>query len=84
MRLLDEQGFEPEAEGNELHMRRCPFHDLAEQHPQVVCAAHRGLISGALEELGSELRGSELDVFVGPISASRGSAHPGLTPLSAP
>ena len=66
VRLLDEQGFAPDAEGNEVRMRRCPFHDLAEQHPEVVCAVHRGLISGALEELGSELHVDALDVFVEP------------------
>src|SRR5262249_28037321 len=51
-RLLEEQGFRPDADGREIRMRRCPFHDLAEQHPEVVCAVHRGMISGALEELG--------------------------------
>ncbi|HST24499.1 MAG TPA: helix-turn-helix domain-containing protein [Gaiellaceae bacterium] len=66
VRLLDEQGFEPEARGAELHMHRCPFHDLAEQHPEVVCAVHRGLISGALDELGSRFEVSELAVFVRP------------------
>jgi predicted ArsR family transcriptional regulator len=65
-RVLDEQGFEPETQGREVHMRRCPFHDLAEQHPAVICAVHRGLISGALEELGTELEVGELDVFVEP------------------
>jgi predicted ArsR family transcriptional regulator len=65
-RVLDEQGFAPEVHDREVHMRRCPFHDLAEGHPQVVCAAHRGLISGALAELGSELEVAELDVFVRP------------------
>jgi predicted ArsR family transcriptional regulator len=47
-------------------MRRCPFHSLAEQHPEVVCAVHRGLISGALDELGSRLEVDGLDVFVEP------------------
>ena len=47
-------------------MHRCPFHDLAEQYPDVVCAAHRGLISGALEELGSPLGVAELEIFVEP------------------
>jgi predicted ArsR family transcriptional regulator len=64
--LLAEQGFEPEAEGDEIRMRRCPFHSLAEQHPEVVCAVHRGLISGALDELGSRLEVGELEVFVRP------------------
>jgi predicted ArsR family transcriptional regulator len=64
--LLDQQGFAPEAAEGEIQMRRCPFHELAETHPEVVCAVHRGLISGALGELGSGLEVEELDVFVRP------------------
>jgi len=66
VRVLEEEGFVPDAHGTDVHMHRCPFHDLAEQHPEVVCAVHRGLISGALEELGSGLEVRELDVFVEP------------------
>ena len=47
-------------------MHRCPFHDLAEAHPEVVCPVHKGLISGALEALGSQLEVEGLDVFVRP------------------
>jgi predicted ArsR family transcriptional regulator len=65
VRLLDQQGFEPDAEGTEVRMHRSPFHDLAEQYPSVVCAV-RGLVSGALEELGSDLEVGELAVFVEP------------------
>jgi predicted ArsR family transcriptional regulator len=65
-RLLDEEGFSAEAHGREIHMRRCPFHELAETNPGVVCAVHRGLMAGALEELGSGLRVEGLDVFVRP------------------
>jgi predicted ArsR family transcriptional regulator len=64
--LLTEQGFEPESAAGEIRMHRCPFHDLAESQPQIVCAVHRGLIDGALEELGSDLRIEALDVFVRP------------------
>jgi predicted ArsR family transcriptional regulator len=64
--LLDQQGFAPEAAEGEIRMRRCPFHELAETHPEVVCAVHRGLISGALGELGSKLEVEALDVFVEP------------------
>jgi predicted ArsR family transcriptional regulator len=64
--LLAEQGFEPEAGEREIEMRRCPFHDLAETNPEVVCAVHRGLISGALAELGSPLEVEELEVFPRP------------------
>jgi predicted ArsR family transcriptional regulator len=47
-------------------MRRCPFHDLAEAHGQVVCRVHHGLISGALAELGSTLEVESLEPFVRP------------------
>jgi predicted ArsR family transcriptional regulator len=65
-RVLDEQGFAPVAEGTEIQMRRCPFHDLAEQTPEIVCGVHRGIVSGALAELGSDLEVDRLDVFVRP------------------
>lgn len=64
--LLDQQGFTPAVKGCEIHMRSCPFHDLAETHPDVVCAVHKGLISGGLSALGSDLDVEGLDVFVEP------------------
>jgi predicted ArsR family transcriptional regulator len=64
--LLTQQGFEPEQTEAEIRMHRCPFHDLAETHPHIVCAVHRGLIAGALEELGSGLEIDELDIFPEP------------------
>jgi len=65
-RLLDEEGFAAEPHGTEIHMRRCPFHDLAGTNPEIVCGVHRGLMTGALEELGSDLEVEGLDVFVKP------------------
>ena len=65
-RLLDEEGFAAVAEGTDIHMRRCPFHDLAETNPEIVCAVHRGLIAGSLEGLGSGLQVEGLDIFVQP------------------
>lgn len=64
--LLDEQGFEPRVHGRSIAMHRCPFRDLAESDPSVVCAVHRGLIDGVLAELGSPLTVFELDVFPQP------------------
>ena len=65
-RLLDEEGFVASAEGAEIHMRRCPFHALAETSPAIVCGVHRGLIAGALDELDSALDVAGLDIFVRP------------------
>lgn len=64
--LLAEQGFEPLAAGRHVEMHRCPFHDLAETVPEVVCAVHRGIVDGMLEELGSPLAVAELEVFPRP------------------
>jgi predicted ArsR family transcriptional regulator len=61
--MLDEQGFAPEPDAGGVALRRCPFYDLAEQHPEVVCAVHKGLIAGALDELGSDFE-VELEPFV--------------------
>lgn len=65
-RLLDDEGFAAEPQGSEIHMHRCPFHDLAETNPDIVCGVHLGLMAGALEELGSDLEVEGLDVFVRP------------------
>ena len=64
--LLDDQGFAPEVAPDQIRMRRCPFHELAETQPEIVCAVHRGLIDGAFAELGAPLGVEELDVFVEP------------------
>lgn len=64
--ILAEQGFEPHADELAIRMHRCPFHDLAEAHPEVVCAVHRGLITGALETLGSNLSVRALEIFPQP------------------
>ena len=66
VRLLDEHGFEPERENGDVLMHRCPFRDLAEQHGDVVCAVHLGLIRGALVEIGAPVTATRLEPFVEP------------------
>ena len=66
VRLLDEHGFEPERENGDVLMHRCPFRDLAEQHGDVVCAVHLGLIRGALAEIGAPVTATRLEPFVEP------------------
>jgi predicted ArsR family transcriptional regulator len=64
--FLAQEGFRPTADSDEIRMHRCPFRELAEDGQRIVCAAHSGLISGALSELGSELEVERLDSFVEP------------------
>jgi predicted ArsR family transcriptional regulator len=68
--LLDDVGFEPALERRrgerQIHMRPCPFLELARDHQDVVCPIHLGLIRGALAELGASTTASELRPFVEP------------------
>jgi predicted ArsR family transcriptional regulator len=53
---LTRLGFDPEiADGDDcltIGFMQCPFRDLAEANPAVVCGLHRGLVEGFVEEMG--------------------------------
>ena len=53
---LAELGFDPatatEGRAATIAFTSCPFRDLAEQYPDLVCNLHRGLIEGFVDELG--------------------------------
>lgn len=68
VQLLDDIGFRPElaADGSEIRLRHCPFHELARDRPEVVCGIHLGLIRGALEQLGATEETVRLVPFVTP------------------
>ena len=53
MHLLEEQGFEPRAEGNAIILGNCPFHALAQQHTNLVCEMNLRLLEGLLAGLGT-------------------------------
>jgi len=60
---LAELGFDP-ATGDggtavTIAFTHCPFRELAEAHPEVVCHLHRGIIEGFVEQLG----GASVDRF---------------------
>ncbi|HVM07821.1 MAG TPA: helix-turn-helix domain-containing protein [Acidimicrobiales bacterium] len=56
---LAELGFEP-AVGDDgtttaIAFTNCPFRDLAEAYPELVCNLHRGFIEGFVEEMGESV-----------------------------
>lgn len=59
-RLLSAVGFQPQTRRDgdtfSVRMRHCPFRELADAHGEVVCAVHRGLMEGALAELGAPVK----------------------------
>lgn len=54
---LTQLGFDPAVErdgdGTKISFLQCPFRDLAEAYPELVCSLHRGITAGALEQAGS-------------------------------
>jgi predicted ArsR family transcriptional regulator len=52
MRLLEDHGFEPRLAGRDIVLHNCPFHTLAQEHPELVCGMNLHLLEGVLEELG--------------------------------
>jgi predicted ArsR family transcriptional regulator len=68
--LLAELGFAPEPTdrrpAHEIRLRHCPFQNLAEQHGDVICAVHLGLMQGALTAMRAPVTVDRLDPFVEP------------------
>ena len=67
---LDGAGFDShvveQADGLDLHVSHCPFLEVAEQHHEVVCSVHLGLMRGILAEGGSTLSATSLEPLVQP------------------
>ena len=66
--LMDRLGFAPESspDGQRLRLTRCPLLEVAQQHPDIVCTVHTGLVRGALAELGDETTEVRLEPFAEP------------------
>lgn len=70
--LLDKLGFAPErdglAEGPQIRIgiRHCPFLELAESRPEVICPAHLGIMQGLAEGWRAPFTVARLDPFVEP------------------
>lgn len=63
-------GFEAGVAGrgaaSRVEIRPCPFLELVQEHGEVVCAVHRGLMTGLLDELGSRVTVESLVPFAEP------------------
>ena len=92
--LADEQarlGFDPEVvaldEAAVMAFAHCPFRELAEQHPDLVCSLHRGLVEGLVDGIGG-VAVARFHPLVGPqpLPGGAGVDHLQLAPgrLTAP
>lgn len=66
--ILDDIGFAPEVDtasnSPRILLHHCPFREIAEEHPDVACAVHLGLMRGVLSELRAPVQAAGLDPFV--------------------
>jgi predicted ArsR family transcriptional regulator len=86
--LLDNLGFAPTPEGGDeggmpeqIRLRHCPFLELAQEHEQLVCSVHLGLMQGALAELRAPVAADRLQPFAEPDSCL---AHLAPAPSAGP
>lgn len=67
---LDDIGFAPEAvttgRRRQVLLHHCPFRESAQEHGDVVCSVHLGLMRGMLRQLDAPLDAQQLDPFVEP------------------
>jgi predicted ArsR family transcriptional regulator len=53
--ILSERGYEPYGDdGGGLRLHNCPFHDLAQRSPELVCGINKAFIDGVLKGLGDD------------------------------
>jgi predicted ArsR family transcriptional regulator len=84
---LRDHGFEPWQDGSgSIQLRNCPFHSLAEQHPDMVCGMNLALMLGLIEGLDVPGLTAELSpqpgrccVVIGADHAAEGHAAEGHT-----
>jgi len=90
MQVLDSLGFTPQIVDRSdpgaavVHLRSCPFLDLALANPDVVCGVHLGVIGGALGALGASAADTDLEPFAAPgVCVVRVRTHPASMPAAA-
>ena len=54
--VLTELGFEPRCEGGRTVLANCPFHDVAQSNPALVCGLNEAFVSGVIEGAGESRR----------------------------
>lgn len=53
-RCLDDLGYEPVRVGARLRLRNCPFHDVVDVAPSLVCGLNHAMLTGVLAGLGAD------------------------------
>jgi predicted ArsR family transcriptional regulator len=75
--VLAGHGYEPRRDdAGTIRLRNCPFHQLAERHPETVCTMNLGLIEGVAAGLGRPGMRPVLDPSPGHCCVAIGAGRP--------
>jgi len=59
--VLDEQGYEPRADGSEVVLANCPFHALVDEQRDLVCGMNYDLLAGMAAAVGDDVLTARLE-----------------------
>ena len=67
IQVLDQLGFDPEqVDAKVIGLRHCPFLELAQVNPDVICALHLGMVQGLLAAQGGQVEATGIIPFAQP------------------
>ena len=58
--VLDEQGYQPRPDGDEVVLANCPFHALVDEQRDLVCGMNHDLLSGMAAAVGDDVLAARL------------------------
>lgn len=61
LRRLEDQGYEPVADGDAIRLRNCPFRQLISEHRDVICGMNLRLLEGLTEATAGGTYAARLD-----------------------
>jgi predicted ArsR family transcriptional regulator len=59
--VLEEQGYEPRVDGNEIVLANCPFHALVQEQRELVCGMNHDLLRGLADVIGDDVLAAHLE-----------------------
>jgi predicted ArsR family transcriptional regulator len=59
--VLDDQGYEPRRDGNEIVLANCPFHALVDEQRDLVCGMNHDVLSGLATAVGDHALSARLE-----------------------
>jgi predicted ArsR family transcriptional regulator len=59
--VLEDQGYEPRRDGDEVVLVNCPFHALVDEQRELVCGMNHDLLSGMTDAVGDDVLAARLE-----------------------